>query len=92
MRPDFKNIRDETVAAQLSFLDTELKTGLTFARLALSARDADKVSRNLVNARKAYDTITAYLANLPAQTPGVEDVREKLRELQKMIQSLEKGT
>jgi hypothetical protein len=90
MRPDWKNLRNETVAAQVSFLDTEVKTGLTFARLALKSRDADKVSRNLVNARKAYDTIIDYLADFPPQAPGLEDVREKLRTLQEMIRSLEK--
>lgn len=90
MRADWKHLQDETVAAQVSFLDTELKTGFTFARLALKARDAGKVSRNLVNARKAYDTIGAYLGNLPPQTPGLENIREKLKTLHQMIQSLKK--
>ena len=90
MRPDWKHLQNETAAAQLSFLDTELKTGMTFARLALKARDANKVSRNLVNARKAYDTISAYLTDLPAETPGLENIREKLKTLHQMIQSLKK--
>ena len=90
MRPEWKHLQNETVAAQVSFLDTEVKTGLTFARLALKASNPDKISRNLLNARKACDTITAYLATLPPQAPGVDGIREKLRVLQEMIQSLEK--
>ena len=90
MRLDWKHLQNETAAAQLSFLDTEVKTGLTFARLALKARDAGKVSRNLLNARKAYKTITTYLADVPAQTGELEGIREKLKTLQEMIQALEK--
>ncbi len=90
MRPDWKNLRNETMVTQLSFLDTELKTGLTFARLASKASDPEKMSRNLMNARKAYDAIVGYLSNFPPHTPGVEGIREKLRALQEMIQSLEK--
>ncbi|HET7752056.1 MAG TPA: hypothetical protein VFK81_21865 [Terriglobales bacterium] len=89
MRPEWKHLQNETVAAQISFLDTELKTGLTFARLALTASNPDKISRNLLNARKACDTITAYLVNLPAQTAELEGIHEKLKTLQQMIQSLE---
>jgi DNA-binding FadR family transcriptional regulator len=92
MRPDWKHLQNETAAAQLSFLKTEIETGLTFARLALKASYAGKVSRNLLNARKAYETIVAYLADLPAQTPGLEDIREKLKTLHQMIQSLQKQT
>ena len=79
------------MTAQLSFLDTELKTGLTFARLALKAKDPQKISRNLSNARKACDTICGYLADLPPQAPGLDGIREQLRTLQKMIESLEKA-
>jgi hypothetical protein len=90
MPGEFRNLRKETVAAQVSFLDTEVKTGLTFARLALKAKDPQKISRNLSNARKAYHTISDYLADLPPQTPGIDGIREKLRTLQEMIRSAEK--
>lgn len=90
MRPDWKHLRNETMATQLTFLDTELKTGLTFARLASKAHNPDKVSRNLMNARKAYDAIIGYLSTFPPQTPGVEVIRENLKALKEMIQSLEK--
>ena len=35
---------------------TEIKTGLTFAKVALSSRFGSKRARNTSNARKAYDT------------------------------------
>lgn len=90
MPPDWKHLQNDTMAVQLSFLDVELKTGFTFARLASAANDPDKVSRNLMNARKAYEAITGYLANFPQQMPETEDIRQKLRALHEMIQSLEK--
>lgn len=90
MRPDWKHLQNETAAAQLSFLETELKTGLTFARMASTAKNPDKISRNLMNARKAYDAITGYLANFPQQTPETEGIRQKLKALHEMIESLEK--
>jgi hypothetical protein len=90
MRPDWKHLQNDTTAVQLSFLDAELKTGLTFARLASKAHNPDKISRNLMNARKAYDAIIGYLSTFPPQTPGVEGIRENLRALKEMIQSLEK--
>ncbi len=37
------------------FLRAELRTGMTFSRLARSSRDVRKKGRNCANARKAYD-------------------------------------
>jgi hypothetical protein len=90
MHPDWKHLQNNTMAVQLSFLDAELKTGFTFARLASTANDPDKISRNLMNARKAHDAITGYLGNFPQQTPETEGIRQKLRALHEMIQTLEK--
>ena len=43
-------------AVSVVFLRTELETGITFAKLALSARDEGKIARNKANALKAYET------------------------------------
>ncbi len=44
------------------FLLAELKTGMTFAKLALSAPDYDrvKIERDTRNARKAYDSFLRF--------------------------------
>ena len=47
----------------LTFLKTEIATGLTFARAAMDSEESsDKRSRNQANARKAFDTITEWFA------------------------------
>lgn len=42
--------------AGVSFIKTELETGLTFCSIASTSTDAEKTARNTANARKAYDT------------------------------------
>ena len=45
----------------MSFLSTEVKTGLTFSRIALRSPDQDTVTRNRANARKAYNTTLRFM-------------------------------
>ena len=87
---DWEHLQREAAAAQLSFLGTEVETGITFARIARSARDRRKISRNLTSARKAYETVTAYLGHLRPETPGLERIRIRVATLQEMLYSLEK--
>lgn len=89
---DWGHLQDETVAVQLSFLDTELNTGITLARIALKASDPEKISRNAVSARKARDIIRSYLDGLPSKTPGLEGIRQKLATLERLLDSLENRT
>ncbi len=53
----------------LSFLRTELETGLSFSHVALSTEDSEKVNRNTANARLAYDTALHFLERV-ALTPA----------------------
>jgi len=43
------------------FLKTEVQTGLLFAKIALESKNPHKISRNTLNARKAYDTLLYFL-------------------------------
>lgn len=88
MPSDWSHLRNQTTTAQVTFLDAEVNTGITFARIALQATDRNKVSRNLVSARKAYETITTYLAGLPPNTRGLQDIREKVATLQQLLNQL----
>jgi hypothetical protein len=45
----------------LAFLHAETDTGLTFTSIAATARDQEKVERNLTNARRAYDSILRFI-------------------------------
>jgi hypothetical protein len=63
------------------FVRTELQTGQTFARIALTARWPEKVARNRGNARKAYDVALAYIPAI-ALTPELSaELQELIREL-----------
>ncbi|MGE5207182.1 MAG: hypothetical protein ACM3PW_16350 [Chlamydiota bacterium] len=89
MRPDWEQLRDETAAAQLTFLDAEADTGITLASIALKASDPEKISRNAASARKAYEVMSSHIASLPPDTPGLEGVRQKMATLRDMLQLLE---
>ncbi len=89
MRPDWDHLRNETAAAQLTFLDAEADTGITLARIALKASDREKISRNAVSARKAYEVISAHIASLTPETPGLESIRQKMATLRDMLDQLE---
>lgn len=89
MPPDWGHLKSETTAAQLTFLEAEADTGITLAGIALKANDRDKAERNYKSARKAYETITAHVDELPPNTPGLAELRAKMAKLRKLLQSLE---
>lgn len=90
MCPDWKHLRHETTAAQVTFLDAEANTGITLARIALGSIDPQKISRNTRSARKAYEALSSHIAELPPQTPGLDEVRRKMTTLQNLLHALEK--
>lgn len=89
MASDWHQLRHSTVTAQMSFLEAEVSTGITLARIALQSADDERRSRNAHSARKAYETLISYITGLPPQTPGLEAIREKMKNLQNMLALLE---
>ena len=82
----------DTRETNLSFLRTEIATGLTFAKVAMDSKDdSAKRVRNEANARKAYDTIVNWMAHYSGSEalhidieelePGLTELREALAEL-----------
>jgi len=75
-----------------AFIATDLETSLTFAHLALEARDnPEKRQRNRANARKGYDSIRRFMDRLDRSTIGtaeLADVDEKLLRLKSLLQEL----
>ncbi len=88
MRPEWGHLRKETSAVQSSFLQTEVNTGITFARIALKAAERRKASRNVISARKAYDTVTSHLGDLPADTPEMQKILKKMATLRQLLKQL----
>jgi hypothetical protein len=71
------------------FLLTELNTGLTFVRIALTNRkDRDKVVRNQANARLAHDTILRFKLRVPLTPAQQIDFDEKFATLKDGLQQL----
>lgn len=82
----------DQVAVTVEFLKTELETGNTFAKLALSAKYADNVERNKANARKAYDTALKFFGSASVDADSavelnrlLEDLRAKLGKLDEAV-------
>jgi hypothetical protein len=90
MLTDWDQLRHTTVTAQVTFLSAEADTGITLARVALQSNDRERMSRNARSARKAYETLTSHIADLPPKTPGLDDIRKKLESLRQMLDLLGK--
>jgi acetylornithine/succinyldiaminopimelate/putrescine aminotransferase len=72
----------------VNFLHSEIETGLTLVRIAQSAKRADKRNRNLVNARKAYETVLRFMPAVVLTTSQSRHMRNKLERLKKELQTL----
>jgi hypothetical protein len=71
-----------------SFVNAELDTGLTFARIALGAKARNKVDRNRVNARKAYDSAMHFLPSTSLSSDEAGSINEKISALQAALTKL----
>jgi hypothetical protein len=76
---------DITQAVSLDFLRTELETGMTFAKVALSANSQEKIRRNQLNARKAYDSFQRYEPKTSTSEAEFKELRAKAVELKKLL-------
>ncbi|HYX52221.1 MAG TPA: hypothetical protein VE783_02140 [Candidatus Limnocylindrales bacterium] len=72
------------------FLLTELRTGITFANVALTAPkyDPGKLSRNRKNARKAYDTFCKFRDRVALSTSDLAELEEIATQLRSALQQL----
>jgi hypothetical protein len=77
-----------TLRGGLTFLHTEVKTGLLMAEIALAANDEDKFKRTRKNAHKAYESATYFLdrTSVPEEDSG--QLQRKLAELRDRLRIL----
>ena len=66
---------------EIAFLRTELHTGLTLSRIALSKNHTEKRSRNRANAKKAYDAVIRFLPGTNLAPDQEVEIRNMLEEL-----------
>ncbi len=71
-----------------STIRTEIETGRTFARVALDARDEEKIARNTANARKAYDTARAWVQTSKLSGEDLKQIAEQFEALKNDLAKL----
>ena len=80
--PDLSAHRNDYHESGFKFVNTELDTGLTFVRIALGAKPgrnrSDKVDRNRMNARKAYDSALHFLSTTSLNADEERMIKEKI--------------
>ena len=76
----------------LAFLRAELQTGLTLARIAQSAKDADKRNRNLLRAREAYEAVLHFMPTVILTLSQSNEIQSKLDRLKSELQKVGEGT
>ena len=77
----------DTRRSGIDFLRTEIRTGLTFSRIALDARE-DKRDRNRVNARKAYDAIVHFMHGSALDADEAKEIKRGLAQLKSELVKL----
>jgi hypothetical protein len=72
------------------FLLTEMNTGITFAKLAVSARktDSKKMERNRKNARKAYDSLLHFQDRVALSAQQAAALKAGKKQLQQLLRAL----
>ena len=71
------------------FLFAELQAGLTFARIAIAKRSSpERRTRNIGNARKAYDSILHFKERVALSDAEVIKLKTGMNELKKALEGL----
>jgi hypothetical protein len=78
----------DPIPAEVEFLRTEVRTGLTLSAIALRGGDKGRVDRNRVNARKAYDALLHFIPKVPLTNEEAGEINVKLAELKSELRLL----
>ena len=79
----------ENFRSSISFLRTELETGLTFAWIAEQARDEHKINRNRENARKACQSARYFMDRISLPDNESAELQVKLEQLEHRLERLD---
>jgi hypothetical protein len=88
LKEDTKKLKKQMEETQAGFVMTEVSTSMTFARLALDAKDAEKRERNRKNARKGYDTAKRFSGTRALNGSTLREFNMELAKLEKMLREL----
>ena len=79
----------EDAPGALTFLRTELETGLVLVEIAFTASDAEKINRNRENARRAYESARHFMSRISLSGEDSANLQGKLHELERRLRSLD---
>lgn len=84
MKSQIAKLADNFKKSSLTFIEVETRTGLNFANLAFNATDQARRHRDIVNARKAYESALSFMGkhdgpSTPDQVARVLDGFHSLR-------------
>jgi hypothetical protein len=86
------DLTEDFSASGFEFLMTEVGTGLTFAEIALGAGDdLDKIERNTLNARKAYEAVLRFRDRVQMSEVQSEALDRKIKQLRTDLLQLGEG-
>jgi hypothetical protein len=85
---DLPERQDEYRKSSIHFVNTELDTGLTFARIAVGSTTGSKKERNCVNARRAYDSALHILQQVSLSKDEASAIGEKIAALKSSLEEL----
>ncbi len=81
-------LRKQFEISQVEFLLTELDTATTFCNVAKSAREPEKIERNIAHAREGYDTAMHFSRGAHFDPHSKNEFDQKLDVLKSLLREL----
>jgi hypothetical protein len=80
--------RQSPSAGSFTFLDTSADIGLTYASIAWTARDKEKIRRHQAKARRAYNSILRFADRVQLSSDEKAELAPKLERLKRELRAL----
>lgn len=83
-----QELREQFETNQVQFLLIEVETAMTFCDVAKTSADPDRMSRNIANARTAYDTLLKFMDRVHFDANSKKEFDYKFARLQDLLRDL----
>ena len=87
-RQGYEPLRETDEAAKIGFILTELDLALTFCKIADSADDEGRASRNTAHAREAHDSAIHFLGSATLTPQIKQEISDKIERLRSFLAGL----
>ncbi len=85
---DHESLVDKVNKAKVDVIKIDLDLAITFAKIARESEDKEAITRNQLNARRAYDSVTHYLSTAVLTQVEEENIKTKLEYLKNALADL----